>query len=78
MSRGDRQLTRRFWSETPLRALWPLLAGVFFHAREPLPTIFDLLVELARAHGPQQDDRTLLLVRFGDSTEPAVPTVAYS
>ena len=33
------------------------------HADEPLPALFDRLVGLASAHGPQQDDRTLLLVR---------------
>ena len=30
MSQGDRELTRRFWRETPFRALAPLLAAVFF------------------------------------------------
>ena len=29
MSQGDRELVRRFWKETPLRALWPLLVAVF-------------------------------------------------
>jgi sigma-B regulation protein RsbU (phosphoserine phosphatase) len=34
------------------------------HADEPLPALFERLVERASAHGPQQDDRTLLLVRM--------------
>jgi serine phosphatase RsbU (regulator of sigma subunit) len=34
-------------------------------AREPLPRLFDRMVERSRAHGPQNDDQTLLLIRVG-------------
>jgi serine phosphatase RsbU (regulator of sigma subunit) len=34
------------------------------HAREPLATIYATLLSAVRAHGPQTDDQTLLLVRI--------------
>jgi serine phosphatase RsbU (regulator of sigma subunit) len=52
MDRGDREL-----------GLEPIEAALAAHARVPLPELFDRLLGLARAHGRQQDDRTLLLVR---------------
>jgi serine phosphatase RsbU (regulator of sigma subunit) len=33
-------------------------------AREPLDRVFDRMVERSRAHGPQNDDQTLLLIRI--------------
>ena len=33
------------------------------HAREPLPKLYSALLAAARAHGPQTDDQTLLLIR---------------
>ena len=45
--------------------LAPFEAALLAHAGEPLPALFDHLLDVARAHGPQQDDRTLLLVRIG-------------
>jgi sigma-B regulation protein RsbU (phosphoserine phosphatase) len=44
--------------------LEPIEATLLAHASEPLPALFDRLVALACAHGPQEDDRTLLLVRI--------------
>jgi hypothetical protein len=52
MDRRDREL-----------GLEPIEAALATHAGTPLPELFDRLLGLARAHGPQQDDRTLLLVR---------------
>jgi sigma-B regulation protein RsbU (phosphoserine phosphatase) len=43
--------------------LGPIEAALAAHAGAPLTEIFDRLLGVARAHGPQQDDRTLLLVR---------------
>jgi len=43
--------------------LGPIEAALAAHAEAPLPDLFDRLLGLAQAHGPQQDDRTLLLVR---------------
>ncbi len=51
MDRGDHEL-----------GLGPIEAALAAHAGAPLPEIFDRLLGLARAYGPQQDDRTLLLV----------------
>ncbi len=33
------------------------------HAHEPLPKLYSALLAAARAHGPQTDDQTLLLIR---------------
>lgn len=44
--------------------LAPVESALAAHADEPLPALFDRILDLARAHGPQQDDRTLLLVRL--------------
>ena len=33
------------------------------HAAEPLPEIWERIVERVRQHGLQQDDQTLLLIR---------------
>lgn len=63
MDRADREL-----------GIEPLAAALVAHAAAPLPELFDRLIELANAHGPQQDDRTLLLVRVGGS-QPAGPRV---
>ena len=52
MDREDRELG--------LEAIEAALAA---HAAAPLPELFDRLLGLASGHGPQQDDRTLLLVR---------------
>jgi sigma-B regulation protein RsbU (phosphoserine phosphatase) len=52
MDRADREL-----------GLEPIEATLAAHATEPLPGLLDRLLALARAHGAQQDDRTLLLVR---------------
>jgi sigma-B regulation protein RsbU (phosphoserine phosphatase) len=52
MDRRDRELG--------LEAIEGALAE---NAAAPLPELFDRLLALACAHGPQQDDRTLLLVR---------------
>jgi len=43
--------------------LGPIEAALAAHAAEPLPELYERLLGVARAHGPQQDDRTLLLVR---------------
>jgi serine phosphatase RsbU (regulator of sigma subunit) len=43
--------------------LGPIEATLAAHAAAPLPELYERLLEVARAHGPQQDDRTLLLVR---------------
>jgi serine phosphatase RsbU (regulator of sigma subunit) len=43
--------------------LGPIEAVLAAHAAAPLPELYERLLEVARAHGPQQDDRTLLLVR---------------
>jgi hypothetical protein len=43
--------------------LGPIEAALAARADAPLPRLADAIVALARAHGPQQDDRTLLLVR---------------
>lgn len=60
MDRGDREL-----------GLEPIEATLLAHASEPLPALFDRLLALACTHGPQEDDRTLLLVRI--SSEPQHP-----
>jgi hypothetical protein len=52
MDRADREL-----------GLAPIEAALGENAAAPLPELLDRLLALARAHGPQQDDRTLLLVR---------------
>lgn len=41
----------------------PIEAALTANAEAPLPELFDRLLGLASAHGPQRDDRTLLLVR---------------
>lgn len=56
MDRQDREL-----------GLEPIETALLAHAGEPLPALFERLLGLARAHGPQQDDRTLLLVRMSKS-----------
>lgn len=43
--------------------LEPLERALAEHGAEPLPVLFDRLLGVAQAFGPQQDDRTLLLVR---------------
>ena len=43
--------------------LGPIEAALAAHAAVPLPELYERLLEVARGHGPQQDDRTLLLVR---------------
>jgi hypothetical protein len=43
--------------------LGPIDAALAALAGAALPEVFDRLLGVARAHGPQQDDRTLLLVR---------------
>jgi serine phosphatase RsbU (regulator of sigma subunit) len=43
--------------------LGPIEAALAAHAAAPLGELYERLLEVARAHGPQQDDRTLLLVR---------------
>jgi sigma-B regulation protein RsbU (phosphoserine phosphatase) len=43
--------------------LEPLERTLAAHAGEPLPQLFERLLEVAQAFGPQQDDRTLLLAR---------------
>jgi serine phosphatase RsbU (regulator of sigma subunit) len=43
--------------------LGPIEAALAAHAAEPLPELYERLLGVARAHGPQRDDRTLLLVR---------------
>lgn len=43
--------------------LEPLERALAEHGGEPLPALFDRLLGVAQAFGPQQDDRTLLLVR---------------
>ena len=52
MDRQDREL-----------GLSPIEATLAEHRASPLPELYERLLALARAHGPQQDDRTLLLVR---------------
>jgi sigma-B regulation protein RsbU (phosphoserine phosphatase) len=52
MDRADRELGPE-----------PIEAALTAHGGAPLPEILDRLLGLARAHGPQQDDRTVLLVR---------------
>jgi sigma-B regulation protein RsbU (phosphoserine phosphatase) len=53
MDRRDREL-----------GMAPIEDALRAHAGETLPALFDRLLDVARAHGPQQDDRTLLLVRI--------------
>ena len=43
--------------------LEPLERTLAEHGGEPLAALFDRLLGVAQAFGPQQDDRTLLLVR---------------
>ena len=43
--------------------LEPVERALAAHATEPLPELLERLLELARGHGAQQDDRTLLLAR---------------
>ena len=52
--------TRDDGSRGPRAGLEPIEAALAANAREPLPELLDRLLSLARAHGPQQDDRTLL------------------
>jgi hypothetical protein len=47
--------------------LEPLERTLAAHGGEPLPVLFDRLLGVARAFGPQQDDRTLLLVRIREA-----------
>ena len=47
--------------------LEPLERSLAAHGGEPLPVLFDRLLGVARAFGPQQDDRTLLLVRIREA-----------
>jgi Stage II sporulation protein E (SpoIIE) len=50
--------------------LGPIEAALAAHAAEPLPELYEQLLGVARAHGPQQDDRTLLLVRSRSARAP--------
>jgi Stage II sporulation protein E (SpoIIE) len=43
--------------------LAPIEAALAAQAASPLPKLFESLLAVARAHGSQQDDRTLLLLR---------------
>jgi serine phosphatase RsbU (regulator of sigma subunit) len=43
------------------------------NASRPLPDIFDALIAAVSAFGPQNDDRTVLLVRISAPTQPALP-----
>jgi sigma-B regulation protein RsbU (phosphoserine phosphatase) len=45
--------------------LEPFERALASHGDETLPLLFERLLEIARGFGPQQDDRTLLLVRIG-------------
>jgi sigma-B regulation protein RsbU (phosphoserine phosphatase) len=40
------------------------------HAAEPLPQIWDAVMDAARHHGPPEDDQTLLLLRVRESLTP--------
>ena len=40
------------------------------HATEPLPQIWDAVMDAARHHGPPEDDQTLLLLRVRESLTP--------
>jgi sigma-B regulation protein RsbU (phosphoserine phosphatase) len=40
------------------------------HAAEPLPQIWDAVVDAARRHGPPEDDQTMLLLRVCESLAP--------
>jgi sigma-B regulation protein RsbU (phosphoserine phosphatase) len=53
--------------------LGPIEAALVRHSGAPLARIADALVSLAGAHGPQQDDRTLLLVRVTGGSAQALP-----
>ena len=50
--------------------LAPIQAALAAHAGSPLPELHEQLLDVARAHGAQQDDRTLLLL--GVRTSPAI------
>jgi sigma-B regulation protein RsbU (phosphoserine phosphatase) len=53
--------------------LGPIEAALATHSGAPLARVADALAALASAHGPQQDDRTLLLVRVTGESAPALP-----
>jgi serine phosphatase RsbU (regulator of sigma subunit) len=40
------------------------------HAAEPLPQIWNAVVDRARRHGPPEDDQTMLLLRVRESLTP--------
>ena len=40
------------------------------HSAEPLPQIWDAVVNTARRHGPPKDDQTMLLLRVRESLKP--------
>ncbi len=43
----------------------PIEALLSVRAEDPLPAVFAGILSAVRAHGPQRDDQTLLLVRAG-------------
>jgi hypothetical protein len=53
--------------------LGPIEAALAAHSGAPLARIADELAAPASAHGPQQDDRTLLLVRVTGESASARP-----
>lgn len=40
------------------------------HAAEPLPEVWDAVMDAARRHGPPEDDQTVLLLRVRESLKP--------
>jgi len=61
---GLTEVTDRRDHEVGVEGIERVLAA---HAEEPLPRLFDQILSLARTHGRQQDDQTLLLVRIVDN-----------
>ncbi len=43
---------------------------LILHAAEPLPQIWDAVMDAARRHGPPEDDQTVLLLRVRESLTP--------
>ena len=58
---GLTEVTDRRDREVGLEGIELVLAA---HAEEPLNHLFEQILGLVRAHGPQQDDQTLLVLRI--------------
>lgn len=67
---GLTEVTDRRERELGLEGIESALAA---HAEEPLERLFEEILGRVRAHGPQRDDQTLLLVRMLDRCKLANP-----